>query len=129
MLSIYFLNSNHSYKTFLEIIFPNLFIGVSINLYTNVHHSSKIRKTINLLSKGHKCLYFSLEFNKRQLKKNFAQRLKSGVVTEESIKNIEVIVSDTLEHGSIKNIAIGELYTMLEIMKHEIQKGGLLEQP
>lgn len=75
------------------------------------------------VSKGHKCLYFSLEFNKRQLKKNFAQRLKSGVVTEESIKNIEVIVSDTLEHGSIKNIAIGELYTMLEIMKHEIQKG------
>jgi len=78
---------------------------------------------IGNVSKGHKCLYFSLEFNKRQFRDNFIQRLKSGVVSEESIKNIEVIVSDTLEHENIKNIAIGELYTMLEIMKYEIQKG------
>ncbi len=82
-----------------------------------------LNQLVGNVSKGYKCLYFSLEFNKRQLRENFLQRIKSGVLSEESIKNVEVIVTDTKEYDNMKNIEIGELYTMLHIMRDQISKG------
>ena len=66
------------------------------------------------VAQGHKCLYFSLEFNKRQLQKNFAQRIKQGSVKLEATKNIETVTTDMTD---------GLLASVLTRIEAEIRNG------
>jgi KaiC/GvpD/RAD55 family RecA-like ATPase len=73
-----------------------------------------INQILANVAQGHKCLYFSLEFNKRQLQKNFAQRIKQGGVKLEATKNIEVVTTDMTD---------GVLFSVLTRIEHNIKQG------
>jgi len=66
------------------------------------------------VAQGHKCLYFSLEFNKRQLQKNFAQRVRQGSVKLEATNNIETITTDMTD---------GELFAITEQIRKSVADG------
>lgn len=67
------------------------------------------------VAQGHQCLYFSLEFNKRQLQKNFAQRVKQGSVKLEALRNIEIVTTDMTD---------GLLLSVLTRIETEIKNGA-----
>jgi DNA repair protein RadA/Sms len=73
-----------------------------------------INQILANVAQGHRCLYFSLEFNKRQLRKNFAQRIKQGGVKLEATKNIEVVTTDMTD---------GLLASVLTRIEAEIRSG------
>jgi predicted ATP-dependent serine protease len=75
-----------------------------------------INQILANVAQGHKCLYFSLEFNKRQLQKNFAQRIKQGGVKLEATKNIEVVTTDMTD---------GLLASVLAKIEYHIKQQGV----
>lgn len=74
-----------------------------------------LEQILGNVAQGHKCLYFSLEFNKRQARKAFVSRLKKETVNEEALKNIEIVTTDMIE---------GNLYEVISRIQNAI-KGGV----
>jgi len=63
------------------------------------------------VSQGHRCIYFALEFNKRQAQNKFNKRVKNGTAKLESLKNIEFISAEDTEGevGHIMNLINKEI--------------------
>jgi len=55
------------------------------------------------VANGFKCLYFSLEFNKKQVKRYFKKKLENKTVTEKALKNIFIVTNDMID-SEISNI-------------------------
>jgi DNA repair protein RadA/Sms len=67
------------------------------------------------VSQGHKCLYFALEFNKRQAQNKFKQRVKNGTAKEEALKNVEFISAEDTE---------GEVGQVLNLIQKNVENGA-----
>jgi len=67
------------------------------------------------VSQGHKCLYFALEFNKRQAQNKFKQRVKNGTAKEQALKNVEFISAEDTE---------GEVGQVLNLIQKNVENGA-----
>ncbi len=56
-----------------------------------------LEQILSNLSNNHKSLYFSLEFNKRQVRSYFLNKLRMKQITERALSNIIIITSDMIE--------------------------------
>jgi predicted ATP-dependent serine protease len=89
-----------SYKTDIPFIDKPLDNGIELGQLVTITGEQEAGKTSLLnqllsgLAKKEKCLYFSLEFNKRQLKKHFKKMLKDKIITPRALENITVITND-----------------------------------
>lgn len=73
-----------------------------------------LEQILGNITKQHKALYFSLEFNKRQAKKVFFNRLKRKSVEENALKNIEIVTTDMID---------GNLFEIIKHTKDAIKRG------
>jgi len=62
-----------------------------------------MEQILSNVSKGFKCLYFSLEFNKYQVASYFMMKLKKGYITQKQLNNIIIVTTDLID-PSIDNI-------------------------
>ena len=63
-----------------------------------------INQILSNVGRGHKCLYFALEFNKRKIKRYFNKKLREKTISQEALNNIYIVTQDTME-TEINNIA------------------------
>jgi len=74
-----------------------------------------LEQILSNVSKGFKCLYFSLEFNKYQVASYFKMKLEKGYITPEQLTNITIITTDMIDP---------EINTVIRAIKEHISKDG-----
>jgi len=109
-----------AYKTNINFIDTPLDnIGVELGQLITITGEQESGKTVLInmilsgLAKKEKCLYFSLEFNKRQLKKHFKKMVKDKNITHKALENIKVITNDMFS---------GDMQELITILNKEENK-------
>jgi predicted ATP-dependent serine protease len=108
-----------SYKTNISFIDKPLDEGIELGQLITITGEQEAGKTslvnqiLSGIAKKDKCLYFSLEFNKRQLKKHFKKMLKDKIITPKALENITVITND---------MCSGDLFEILNIINNDTNK-------
>ena len=97
------------YSTGLDFIDKPLEGGFAMGQLVTITGEQEAGKTqllnqiLSNVANGFKCLYFSLEFNKRQIVKYFQKKLNNQTIIKEALKNIYIITNDMID-AEISNI-------------------------
>ena len=108
------------YETGIDFLDNTFMGGFELGQLVTITGEQEAGKTMLLeqilgnITKQHKALYFSLEFNKRQAKKVFFNRLKRKSVEENALKNIEIVTTDMID---------GNLFDIIKHTKDAIKRG------
>lgn len=105
------------YSTGIDFIDDTLEGGFELGQFVTITGEQEAGKTqiVNQIlcnvANGFKCLYFSLEFNKKQIKKYFKNKLKNKTVTEQALSNIIIITNDMID---------SEVSNIVQVVNHHI---------
>ena len=97
------------YSTGIDFIDDTLEGGFAMGQLVTITGEQEAGKTqllnqiLSNVANGFKCLYFSLEFNKRQIVKYFQKKLNNQTIIKEALKNIYIITNDMID-AEISNI-------------------------
>jgi len=111
-------------KTNIDFIDIPLKNGIELGQLISITGEQESGKTTLLnmilsgIAKKEKCLYFSLEFNKKQLKKHFINLLKHKIISKSALRNIDVITNETFDGNidELLNILNSEKYKEYSIV-------------
>jgi len=98
------------YSTGIDFIDDTLEGGFELGQFVTVTGEQEAGKTqiVNQIlcnvANGFKCLYFSLEFNKKQVKRYFKNKLQNKTVSEKALNNIIIITNDMIDSEITKII-------------------------
>ena len=106
------------YSTGIDFIDEPLEGGFELGQFVTITGEQEAGKTqiVNQIlcnvANGFKSLYFSLEFNKKQIKRYFKNKLKNKTVSERALNNIIIITNDMID-SEIANIVQAINYHIL----------------
>ena len=104
------------YSTGIDFIDDTLEGGFAMGQLVTITGEQEAGKTqllnqiLSNVANGFKCLYFSLEFNKRQIVKYFKNKLQNKTVSEKALKNIYIITNDMIDSEITKIIETIEYF-------------------
>jgi predicted ATP-dependent serine protease len=94
---------------------------VTITGDTEAGKTQMLNQILAKIGNTNKCLYFSLEFSKSQLKKLIQKKTENGTISKKALKNIKVFTNEMVD-GEIAEI---EQIMISQIKSHDITHIGI----